>query len=303
MTNYLYYPDTTAPLARIAPRVCPVKADLQSFIKRLITVNPHLSNAATVCTTRNPILIPGRTAAFLNLSPLLACTPQQHRMLSSLAKGIGGGVVSGLAEFLWSSKLLGVANQLYLYGGDGLAKGQGVSNGLLQSLDQYDRALTHYNGLLSKGVTGPMVSASGMRLAAAIERTNTLANYKSQVAFKKYTALLLRSNLASSRDAALRIPIADNRQLQNLVNLSKQIGILGGGAISLGGGINETTLNQRLCTLLNGLQAELVSSATLPIGGAGASTLLVLAASGVTVSINTPGSHAQKINRLQRQFL
>ncbi|BFM07067.1 hypothetical protein [Halioxenophilus aromaticivorans] len=303
MTNYLYYPETAAPLERIVPSICPSRADPEAFSARLLSVNQHVISAVAVCTARTPILIPDQSAAFLNLAPLLACTPQQHYVLAMLTKALSGGVVAGLAEFLWQTKLLGMAKHLYVYGGDGLGADNNLGNGLLQALDQYDRAITHYDGLLMRGVDGLMLDAAGKRVMAAIEKTNTLANLKSQQAYKKFSALLKRSPQPSISAVNQRIPILENRHLQNLVSLAKGLEVINHGVVNLGGDIGQTNLSASTQALLTEIQADFIKSGSLPFDGASATTLVALSAAGLIINIDSPGSHAQKLQRLQHRFV
>jgi len=303
MTNYLYYPESAAPLESIIPVICPVRADQQAFTSRLLSVNNHISGTSAVCTTRTSILIPDQSAAFLNLSPLLACTPMQHSVLASLVRSLGGGVVSGLAEFLWDTKLLDAPEHLFLYGGGGLSSGLGNSNGLLQALNQYDKALTHFDGLVRNRASELFVHAAGKRVAASIEKVNTIANLKSQLCFKKYTSLLHRSPKPSGIAINQRIPILDNRNLQNLVKLAKQATVLSNGVISLGGKATEISAGRELLQRLQSKQNDIATSNSLPSDGNSASTLLALTQVGLTLSVITPGSQTRKMKQLQQWFL
>ena len=302
MTSYLYYPESAAPLERVIPLICPLRADSRAFSGRLLSINTHIPGPAAVCTTRTPILIPDQSAAFLNLAPLMACTPQQHAVLATLSKALGGGVVAGLAEFLWDTKLMAAAQHLFVYGGRGLATNESLGNGMLQALDQYDRALTHYDGLLTQGAPILLLNAAGKRVVSAIDKVNTLANLKSQRVYKKFTALLRRSPQPSVSAASVGIPLLENRQLQNLVVMAKGIAVVSNGVINLGGDLTSSGLSCTTEAVLNDIQSDVAKNTSLPSDGASAKTLLALSACGLVLGVVGPGAHAQQLQRLQHRF-
>lgn len=302
MTSYLYYPGSADSLERIIPLICPVRVNQQSFTSKLLLLNSHIKSLSAVCTTRTAILVPGRNAALLSYASLLTCSPQQHSILSSMASGLGGDVLSGLAEFMSANKLFSLSNHLTVYRGKGLAQGVGLTNNFLQALDQYDRSLTQYNGLITQGTTGQMITAAGKRLAGSIEKTNALANLKCQLSFKRYNNLA-RQSRSENLNNNLMIPVPDHRQLQNLVSFAKSTQVLSNGVICLTNCKSDVDLSDGFSELFDDIEKELLGSTSLPSDGLGAHILLTITSSGVVICINTPGHYALKMRRLQKQFL
>ena len=129
MASAIYYPRSILSPQEVSRTACPANIASDDFERRLIAANFPNPNSQMLCAPNRPLVIPPpdqRTC--VGISPVLACSSEEHRTLSQLSRHAGGATVMGMANFLFGINIPNIIGDLNTFGGNGMGAALAQSN-------------------------------------------------------------------------------------------------------------------------------------------------------------------------------
>ncbi|WP_317928743.1 hypothetical protein [Halioxenophilus sp. WMMB6] len=306
MAYYLFYPSVSATLDNLATLLCPPSADYQRFVDRLLGANQASLFPTEHCTPKTPILVPEQACGDNRSTALMSLSPQQHAVLAALSRAVGGGVVMGLADFFSRQNFYQAKNCLRLYGGKGLAS-VGADSGIavtavLLTLDKYERALWHYDGLRAHGASPQMLAAAMRRLQRAFDRHNLVVNLQSQASFNQFAASLRNSPLAGAKAADFCIPLQDHNAEQKLAMLAKSITLISDNVLLFSNHTEAVGAASAWHDQQAQMKRRLIDSGSRLAAGMSLATFVAITPLGLAINLVPTGSLAIRLRQAQGWF-